>query len=73
MRIIKQNNVYKIQEPYGWFGQKKWRTLQYETFDWEGSSNVSYEDYVFATVEEAKAFIDKWFKPQKEEIIVENY
>jgi hypothetical protein len=73
VRIIKQNNMYKIQYEVRWFWQKKsnWKTLQYEDVANDGAGS-SYEDYKFQSLEEAKSFLDRWMgKPSPIEVICE--
>jgi len=69
MRIIKQSGVYKIQElkRFLWF-KPYWKTLQYESIDWEGANSTD-EDYKFLTIEEAKEFIKEWYRPHPIEVI----
>jgi len=72
MRIIKQDNVYKIQvlKRFLWF-KPYWKTLQYEDVANDGAGSL-YEDYKFKTEQEAKIFIDEWRRvPKKFEIICE--
>ena len=72
MRIIKQGNVYKVQQEkrFLWF-KPYWDTMQYEDVcnDGLGATDV---DYKFETVQEAKDFIDEWRgKPRPFKIIGE--
>lgn len=69
-RIIKQKNVYKIQQlkQFLWF-KPYWKTLQYDDVGWYGEGGL--EDWTFSTIEQARQFIKDTYYPIPYEVVEE--